>query len=383
MADAPTVQTDLPHQSDVLSIVEVSRHGSSTSLRELWATLVRRRRLVVLIVAGLLAVCLLYCLIAPNQYEARARVELRTSPASSLSMDSAEPAVSTSILSAPVAQETMADVFRSERLAWRVIRELKLYEAPGFRGDFARRFPGFHLTVEEDGAVDPAAQAWLLERFEKRLRVQTLPRTLLLEIRFRSRDAALSAAVVNALIGAYGEQDSESRVEATAQATDWLNGQLKALKARVDEDQQRLNAFESAHGIMSVPAMMANGTTSETEHSGALLAIDELGRQLVAATTDRILREAEYRAASKGDPELVIASDPQLQGGAGGFATAPLQQIHARHSDLEQERAQLSAEHGENFPRAVEIGRQLQDLDRQKQAEDAKLVAHFRSAWQT
>ncbi len=31
----------------------------------------------------------------------------------------------------------------------------------------------------------------------------------------------------------------------------------------------------------------------------------------------------------------------------------------------------------------VEIGRQLQDLDRQKQAEDAKLVERFRSNWQT
>ncbi len=381
MADAPTVQPGLPHQHDTLSVAEAGLHGSSTSLRELWVVLVRRRLLIASIEGGLLLVCLLYCLIAPNQYEARARVELRTAPVSSLNLDSSEPAVSASILSAPVAQETMADVFRSDRLAWRVIRELKLYEAPGFRGDFARRFPGFHLATEENGAVDPAAQAWLLERFGKRLRVQTLPRTLLIEIRFRSRDAALSAAVVNALIGAYGEQDSESRVEATEQASDWLNTQLKELKAKVDQDHDRLNAFESKHGIVSVPALFANGNSSETAHSATLLEIDELGRQLVAATTDRILREAEFQAASKGDPELVVASDPTLQ--SGGFATAPLQQIRGRRGDLEQERAQLSAEHGPNFPRVVEIGRQLQDLDRQKQAEDAKVVARFRSAWQT
>ena len=99
-------------------------------------------------------------------------------------------------------------------------------------------------------------------------------------------------------------------MEATAQASDWLNVQLKELKTRVDQDQQRLNAFESKHGIVSAPETLANGMLSETAHNSALLEIDELGRQLVAATTDRILREAEYRAASKGDPELVIASDP-------------------------------------------------------------------------
>ena len=42
-----------------------------------------------------------------------------------------------------------------------------------------------------------------------------------------------------------------------------------------------------------------------------------------------------------GDPELVIASDPRLQAESGAFATALLQQIHARHSELELEAAQL------------------------------------------
>ncbi len=213
--------------------------------------------------------------------------------------------------------------------------------------------------------------------------MQTLPRTLLIQIRFRCRDAALSANVVNALIRAYGEQDSEARVQATAQASTWLESQLKELKARVDQDQQRLAAFQREHGLLTTPETLANGQQGETEHTSAVLEIDELGRQLVAASTDRILREAQYRAAQQGDPELVIASDPRLQAESGNFATALLQQIHARRSELEQEQAQLSIEHGPNFPRVVEIRRQLQDLDRQKKAEDAKLVERFRSAWQT
>jgi len=330
------------------------------------------------VLGGLLLVCLLYCLIAPNQYEASARVALRTSPDSSLSLESPEALASASILSAPVQLETLAGVLRSDQLAWRVVNELKLYQAPGFMGNFAQRFPGFRPDAPR---VD--AQAWLLERFQKRLNVQTLPRTLLIQIRFRSRDAALSAAVVNDLIRVYGQQDSESQVQATVQASDWLNVQLKDLKARVDRDQQRLTAFQNEHGILSTPETMANGQPGGTDHSSTLLQIDELGKQLVAATTDRILREAEYRAASAGDPELVIASDPRLQTEGGNFATVLLEQIHAGRSQLEQEQAQLSSEHGPNFPRVVEIRHQLQDLDRQKLAEDAKLVERFKSAWQT
>ncbi len=286
--------------------------------------------------------------------------------------------IPTSILSAPIALETLASVLRSDRLAWRVIVALKLASAPGFCGSFASRFPTF-----DPSKPTAAAQAWLLDRFSRRLHVESVPRTMLVEIRFRSHDAALSAAVVNMLIAAYGEQETESQIQATAQASGWLNAQLVDLKTRVDRDQQRLAEFEDQHGIVSTPEIMANGQPGETEHSSALLEIDELGRQLVAATTDRILAEAQYRAASQGDPEAVIASDPHLLADNSNFATALLQQIHARRSDLEQEQAQLSAEHGPGFPRVVEIGRQLQDLDRQKQAEDAKLVDRFRSSWQT
>ena len=347
-------------------------------MRELWEVLVRRRRLVGSVVGGLLLACLLYCLIAPNEYEASARVALRTSPASALSLESSEPFVTTTIFSAPVQQETLANVFRSDQLAWKVITELKLYQAPGFMGRFGSRFPDFRPE-----APTAEAQAWLLERFERRLHVETLPRTLLIQIRFRCRDAALSASVVNGLIRAYGEQDSDSRVQATVQASDWLESQLKGLKARVAQDEQRLAAFQREHNLLTTPETLANGQPGETQHTSALLEIDELGRQLVAATTDRILREAEFRAASEGDPEVVIASDPHLKAEGGDFASALLQQIHAHHSELEQEQAQLGIEHGPNFPRVVEVRRQLLDLDRQKQAEDDRLVERFRSAWKT
>jgi uncharacterized protein involved in exopolysaccharide biosynthesis/protein involved in polysaccharide export with SLBB domain len=349
-----------------------------TSLGELWQVVWRRRRFVATILGALLVACFLYCLFAPNQYEATGRVELRAAPVSSLSLDGAEAQIPTSILSAPIALETLASVLRSDRLAWRVIVALKLYEAPGFRSDFASGFPGFNPEKPT-----PEAQAWLLDRFSRRLHVQSMPRTMLVEIRFRSRDAALSAAVVNTLIAAYGDQETESQIQATAQASGWLSAQLAELKTRVDRDQQRLAEFEDQHGIVSTPEVTANGQPGETEHSSALLQIDELSRQLVAATTDRILAEAEYRAASQGDPETVIASDPRLQADNASFATALLEQIHARRSDLEQEQAQLSAEHGPGFPRVVEISRQLADLDRQKQSEDAKLVERFRSNWQT
>ena len=204
-----------------------------------------------------------------------------------------------SLLSAPLQLETLVDVLRSQGLAWRVIAELKLYREPGFMGDFARRFPGFHPDMP---GVD--AEAYLLERFQKRLRVQSVPRTLLIQIRFRSTDAALSATVVNALIRDYLQQESESRIEATVKASDWLESQLKDLKEQMDQQNQRLVAFQTEHGILGTTGSQANGQQPEAEHSSILLEIDELGRQLALATSERVLREADYRAADRGDPEF-------------------------------------------------------------------------------
>jgi len=203
------------HQPAISPVSGIHRSSSTTSLRELGAVVLRRRRLVLSVEGGLLLLCLLYCLIAPSQYEASARVALRTAPASALSMEAAAPIAAASILSAPLQQETLANFLRSDQLAWSVITDLRLYQAEGFNGRFLRLFPGFHPDAQA-----PEAQAYLLERFQRRLRVETLPRSLVIQIRFRSRNAALAAAVVNDLIRLYDAQESESRVEAVEDFTE-------------------------------------------------------------------------------------------------------------------------------------------------------------------
>src|SRR5580698_4612414 len=83
-----------------------SRDSSSTSLRELLAVLSRRRRVFLGIEGSLLLLCLLYCLIAPSQYEAGAKVALRTAPESALNLEAAaSPFAAASILSAPLQLE--------------------------------------------------------------------------------------------------------------------------------------------------------------------------------------------------------------------------------------------------------------------------------------
>jgi len=328
------------------------------------------------VLGSLLLLCLAYCLITPNQYDATAKVALREAPASMLEEQTAQPAAAVSLLAAPLELETLANVFRSERLAWRVITELKLYEAPGFRGRFEKKFPGFRPDEPSAGARE-----WLLTRFKRQLLVEAMPRTLVLQIRFRSKDPALSAAVANGLIRAYEENENEAHIRATTEDSSWLREQLKGLKARMEANQARLSGFEQEHGILAVPAM-DDAQKDPGASNPMLVQLVELDRELVAATTERIVSEAAYRAASEGDPEVVAETRQGTAEGSNNLETVLLGQIRTQRSGLEEEQAQLSTEHGPNFPRVVEIKKELDDLEKQRQAADAKLVEHFRSAFQ-
>lgn len=346
---------------------------SGHSLRELGAILARRSGFIFSVVGALLALCAVYCIFGARVYEATARVALRLTPETSLASTTEQ---SGRVLGSSDTQlETLATVLRSDQVCWRAILGEKLYDKPAVAGDFARRFPGFK---PDNPGVE--AQAWLLDRFERRLNVRALPRTTIVQMRFQSGDPALAASVVNALIRAYMAQETADRIAATADATGSLTGQLAALKQRVDEANQRLIDFQKANGLVDTPRP-TGGAASDAEHNPALVEIDELGRELVNAKADRILRETQYKAALRSGPEPVFAADPQLQSQGAAFATTVLAQLHSRRSELEQEESQLRAEHGPNFPRVVEIHAQLSDADRQLAAQDKRLTALLYGAW--
>jgi polysaccharide biosynthesis/export protein len=345
-------------------------------MRELAEMFRRRRRFLLGIVVALNLLCLLYCLIAPKQYEASGRVALRMQPASSLTMDAAETIAPASILSTPLQLETLVNVLKSDRLAWRVITGLKLYGSAAFSRSFAVRFPGFAVR-----APTPAAQGYLIERFQKQLKVRVLPRTLLIEIRFRSKDPAEAARVVNALISGFSAQEGESRVGTTQEASAWLAGQLKTLTAQVEGKEKQLAAFEREHGFMTTQQTVPGGLPVETLHDSTVHAVDEAERMLTEAGGDRMQREALYLQAKEGDPEQVLAANPELQAEMGPSGAGLVQQLRTRLSEVDVELAQLKAEHGPNYPRVVELSRAAQEIDGQVKAADASLVEAFERSW--
>ena len=346
------------------------------TLRECIDLCRKRRRSLAGILFGCLLLGLGYCLISPNSYEASARIALRIQPGSSLTLESGQAFAPASILSTPLQLETMVDIFKSDRLDWRVINATHLYDSPGFMRNFSRRFPGF-----DPANPTPEVQTYLLEQFDKSLRVRTIPRTLLIQIDFRCNDPVLAARVVNAMLAEFTGLESQGHRESTSVDSNWLSTQLRDLTAQTEAKEKQLAEFEEKHKFLTSQQSTQDGQRIDTLHDPSIQQVEETGRLLAAASGDRILREALYREAQAGNPEQVLAANPELQAEMGPGGASLVMQLRSHSSELGLELAQLKLEHGPNYPRVLELERSMADIARQIATEDANLLEGFRRSW--
>jgi polysaccharide biosynthesis transport protein len=150
-------------------------------------------------------------------------------------------------------------------------------------------------------------------------------------------------SVANAVTSAYIERTFRTRYEATVQASDWLSKQLDDLKKNVESSQQRFTEYQKKSGIIG---------TDET-HNIFIVQLEELNKQMAGAKGERILREARYRVAVSGNPELIADVAP----------TSTLAILRAQQADLKNQYAQLSAKYGSAYPRVEQVSTQLNQVE--------------------
>jgi polysaccharide biosynthesis transport protein len=127
------------------------------------------------------------------------------------------------------------------------------------------------------------------------------------------------------------------------QASDWLSKQLDDLKKNVESSQQRFTEYQKKSGIIG---------TDET-HNIFIVQLEELNKQMAGAKGERILREARYRVAVSGNPELIADVAP----------TSTLAILRAQQADLKNQYAQLTAKYGNAYPRVEQVSTQLNQVE--------------------
>ena len=134
---------------------------------------------------------------------------------------------------------TQVDVIQSTNVAQKVVRMLKLADAPGTREQFQDATDG-KGTVEQ----------WLADVLLKKLDVEPSRESSVINIAFTGADPRFAAAMANAFAKAYIDTSLELRLAPARQTAEWFDQQIAQLRANLDQAQQKLTAYQREKGIV-------------------------------------------------------------------------------------------------------------------------------------
>ncbi len=197
--------------------------------------------------------------------------------------------------------QTQFKILKSRNLARRVIRQMKLDMNP----EFAAQKPGTaqassFLRKEPLGKED-GIDSSLIDSFLSRIEVVPQQKSRLVNVSFSSYDPQLSARVTDSIAKSFIDLNIESKFDSTQQAREWLEKQLDSMKAKVEQAEEKLNAYAAQNEII----FFESSTDKEGNKSGGeniiTKKLSELSTELTSATSDRIQKEALYNEIRSGE----------------------------------------------------------------------------------
>lgn len=284
---------------------------------------VLRARWMVAVIASVatLVAVILYLVFATRVYTATSSllVDAKPDPVSAMLYGGATPALI----------NTQIDIIRSDRVAQRVIQNLKLADLADMRTAWADAKSG--LSIQE----------WLTEFVEAGLEPKVVaPGSNVINLGYKSTDARFAATLANAYVQAYLETAIELRVDPAKQYTGFFTDQQKDARSALEAAQNKLSAFQKEKGII--------GTDDRFDLEMSRLTA--LTQELVGIQTARV-------AASTRQGQ--IGSAGQLSEVLGNGTVSGLK---ADLSTAELKLQELSSRYGDKHPQVQEARAQVNEL---------------------
>lgn len=359
------------------------------SLWALAAALRRRGKILLCVVIAFLVAVTVYCLAATRRYEATGQIQIQKDSAGAFGLESSvmgDAADSASdALDYNITLQTEANILNSATLAMRVIQDLHLettedFYPPGKSGRhvalFLRLFfwkkPVEPLSVPLDRA--PNRRYVVLKIFASHLKVEPVTGTRLINISYSSPDPKMAADVVNHLISALMDYTFQARFTATAQASSWLTAQLDDLRRQTQDLQTRAITLQRQTGMFG----------DDESHNVVLARLESLNEALAAAESNRILKEAIYRVARSGDPELISGLSGNTGGAVASMANSLglIQNLRAQEATARAELDEDRVRYGIAYPRIAELQAELNGIDKSIQDEVHRIGERARTDYE-
>lgn len=115
----------------------------------------------------------------------------------------------------------------------------------------------------------------LVYAFSRRLSIQPIARSQLVEVGFEAHDPKLAAAVANAVGEVYIEQDQDARVQMTLRASQTLVERLQKLREALESSEEELQAFREREELLDVAGVRTLAARQLEELNAQLLTLEK------------------------------------------------------------------------------------------------------------
>ena len=351
---------------------EPKRDEDEIDLLAYWQILLKRRWLVLGILASILALTLLVTLLTPPIYRATSTLQIDREAMQIVQVEG---------MNAPEAAnsgdfyQTQYELLQSRALAERVVDTLNLANAKAL--DNLANHSWFDRIREslrpqtrqeaEDAAEEEAAATEGREALrdavqvvQAGLSIEPVRNSRLVKVHFDSGNPQFSARVANALSEGFIAQQLERRFDASSYAKKYLEDRLRQLKSRLESSERELVAFAQKENIVNT----GEGQSLASQN------LSELNAQLATAQADRIRAQARWSEASSGG---ALPSDM--------LSASIIRTLQQQRADLQGQYQQQSQVFGPDYPAMKQLQSQIASLDQEIRKEMGSIRASVKAEY--
>lgn len=299
-------------------------------------SILRARWLVAALLLGLTVLTtLVVSLTLPKSYRATASVlvDFKPDPISAAFYGGTPPAV----------MATQSDVIKSDRVALRVVRNLKLADSPQVRAQW-----------QQDAKGEGTIEQWLVDLFQRNMDVLPSRESSVITIAYRAQDPRFAAGLANAFAQAYIETTLELRVDPARQYAGFFDVRAKEARESLEKAQSRLSAFQKDNSIIATDERFDVENARLNELSSQFTAL-----QAISAESSSRQTQAQ---GSSGDRIAEVLNNPIIG------------QLKAEISRGEATLQQIGTRLGDNHPQVQEAQASVAELKQRLLAETAKVT---------
>lgn len=316
----------------------------------------RRQRLLIGIVAAVFALSMVITFELKPRYTATASVMLDTRQEKVVDIQqvlSGMPVDSSAV-------DTQVEILKSRTLAQKVIDQLHLDQDPEFNPPPSGRLFGL---LPATPTTPERTKAAIIDRVQKNLHVHRSGLTYVIDVGFESTSPQKAARIADAFADRYLLEQLDAKFDATRRASEWLNSRLTGLRGQVEQAEAEVQAYRSAHGLMTTGEAGATITQQE---------ISNLNTQYATARAEEAEAQAKLSTAKQ---QLARGSQGDDLGDA--LSSTTISQLRQKRAEISSQVADLSGKYGPRHPEMLKAQRQLADIDSQIQAEIRRVTSNL------